>query len=84
MPEPYTARATSHSRSFACQTSTISTAPGNSSATTFQIHFAPSATTTLRFARTNPNSDAASHVRRANADGSESVSFDSALSIAAE
>ncbi len=57
---------------------------GNSSATVFQIHFAPSAITTCRFARANPNRTAARHRRLANGDGSGSASFDPALSIAAE
>ena len=62
--------------------STMQTAFGNSSAAAFQIHFAPSATTTCRFAAANPNRSAARQSRRANADGSASTSLDAALSAA--
>ena len=61
----------------------MQTAFGNSSAAAFQIHFAPSATTTCRFAAANPNRSAARQSHRANADGSASTSLDAALSIAA-
>ena len=61
----------------------MQTAFGNSSATVFQIHFAPSPTTTCRCAAANPNRCAARHSRCANGDGCGSASFDRALSIAA-